>query len=214
MLGSRAMSSWLRNGTPCPGTGDNRLAFGVHLVQDLVGRKSSTRMMELRKLAKARRQASKISCAMLSIYASEGLSGFPHDGLLSWVPRVIWFCDGASCRGVRMLETIRGFWVNRCVLMIRMGTWGNFLGACGRFFFCPVRFCEGAVPHGPEIRVAQAGYDYSGSPPLRRGRRPATRLRVYPNYEPDDVYPHYYPGRSGAELQRHLRGRKFRPSGT
>ena len=47
----------------------------------------------------------------------------------------------------------------------------------------------------------------------RRTRRPA-RILVTPRYNPDDVYPRYYPGRNAVrECTAHL-VQEFRPSGT
>ncbi len=93
-----------------------------------------------------------------------------------------------------------------------MGTVAIFLVLVGVFFLPgPVAKAQSATS---EIRVAQAGYDYSGAPPLRRGRRPATRLRVYPNCEPDDVYPHYYPGPNAVRECNATYVQEFRPSGT
>jgi len=48
----------------------------------------------------------------------------------------------------------------------------------------------------------------------RRTRRPPTRVYVYPRYNPDDVYPRYYPGPNAVrECTAHL-VQEFRPSGT
>jgi hypothetical protein len=48
----------------------------------------------------------------------------------------------------------------------------------------------------------------------RRVRRPPTRIRVTPLYNPDDVYPRYFPGRNAVrECTAHL-VQEFRPSGT
>jgi hypothetical protein len=48
----------------------------------------------------------------------------------------------------------------------------------------------------------------------RRVRRPPTRLRVYPAYNPDDVYPRYYPGRNAVRDCTATYVQEFRPSGT
>jgi hypothetical protein len=66
-----------------------------------------------------------------------------------------------------------------------------------------------AQPAGAEIRLAQAVYpDY---PPPRR--RPA-RLRVYPQAEPDGVYPRYYPGPDAVRECNATYVQEYRPSGT
>jgi hypothetical protein len=50
----------------------------------------------------------------------------------------------------------------------------------------------------------------------RRGRPPATRLRVYPAYQPapDGVYPRYFPGRNAVRECSATYVQEFRPSGT
>jgi hypothetical protein len=63
-----------------------------------------------------------------------------------------------------------------------------------------------------EFQVAQA--DNEIAPPLRRARRPMTRLRIYPNYGPEDVYPHYDPGPNAVRVCNAHYVQEFRPSGT
>jgi hypothetical protein len=48
----------------------------------------------------------------------------------------------------------------------------------------------------------------------RKPHRPATRLRVYPRYEPDEVYPRYYPGPNAVRECNVAYVQEFRPSGT
>ena len=50
----------------------------------------------------------------------------------------------------------------------------------------------------------------------RRVRPPATRLRVYPAYQPapDGVYPRYFPGRNAVRDCTATYVQEFRPSGT
>ncbi|GAC1630559.1 MAG: hypothetical protein NVS4B4_12910 [Bradyrhizobium sp.] len=50
----------------------------------------------------------------------------------------------------------------------------------------------------------------------RRVRPPATRLRVYPAYQPapDGVYPRYFPGRNAVRDCSATYVQEFRPSGT
>ncbi|MDB5876573.1 MAG: hypothetical protein JWQ07_6015 [Ramlibacter sp.] len=45
-------------------------------------------------------------------------------------------------------------------------------------------------------------------------RRPSTRLRVTPNYRPDDVYPRYFPGRNAVRDCTATYVQEYRPSGT
>jgi hypothetical protein len=68
----------------------------------------------------------------------------------------------------------------------------------------------------PQPRVVQAsqppGPDISAQ--SRRVRRPPTRIRVYPRYNPDDVYPRYFPGRNAVRDCTATYVEEFRPSGT
>jgi hypothetical protein len=47
-----------------------------------------------------------------------------------------------------------------------------------------------------------------------KARRPQTRLRVQPNYQPDDVYPRYNPGPNAVRVCNATYVQEFRPSGT
>ena len=68
----------------------------------------------------------------------------------------------------------------------------------------------------PRVQAAQAsqsaGTDVSAQ--SRRYRRPPTRIRVYPRYNPDDVYPRYFPGRNAVRDCTATYVEEFRPSGT
>jgi hypothetical protein len=68
----------------------------------------------------------------------------------------------------------------------------------------------------PQPRIVQAsqpaGTDISAQ--NRRVRRPPTRIRVYPRYNPDDVYPRYFPGRNAVRDCTATYVEEFRPSGT
>ena len=63
----------------------------------------------------------------------------------------------------------------------------------------------------PVIRLAQAG---PLDAPPRRVYRPQARLRVTPNYEPDSIYPHYYPGPNAVRVCNAHYELEYRPSGT
>jgi len=65
----------------------------------------------------------------------------------------------------------------------------------------------------PQMRVAQAAGPEDSSQ-NRRYRRPPTRIRVYPSYNPDDVYPRYFPGRNAVRDCTATYVQEFRPSGT
>jgi hypothetical protein len=73
-------------------------------------------------------------------------------------------------------------------------------------------FCAGANAQtaGPEIRLAQAAPP--AAPPPRK--RPPTRLRVQPEYNPDGIYPRYYPGPDAVRECNATYVQEFRPSGT
>jgi hypothetical protein len=94
-------------------------------------------------------------------------------------------------------------------VMIRTGTVAIFLALLG--VFVPGQVVR-AQPAASEVRVAQA--DYEVAPTVRRVRRPTARLRIYPNYEPDDIYPHYDPGPNAVRVCSATYVQEFRPSGT
>jgi hypothetical protein len=94
--------------------------------------------------------------------------------------------------------------------MIRLGTVAIFLALVGVFLLPgPVARAQSATSG---IRLAQAD-DWTG-PVVRRVRRPAARLRVYPNTAPEDVYPHYFPGSNAVRVCNATYVQEFRPSGT
>jgi hypothetical protein len=67
------------------------------------------------------------------------------------------------------------------------------------------------------MRVAQASQPVATElSAQRRVRRPPTRLRVYPSYEPgpDGVYPRYYPGPNAVRDCNATYVQEYRPSGT
>ena len=71
-----------------------------------------------------------------------------------------------------------------------------------------------SVPVARTTKPAQAvATDISAQ---RRVRPPATRLRVYPAYQPapDGVYPRYFPGRNAVRECSATYVQEFRPSGT
>ena len=64
-----------------------------------------------------------------------------------------------------------------------------------------------------DVRVAQAAPPEEPAP--RRVRRPAARLRVYPNYQgPPEVAPRYYPGPNAVRECNATYVQEYRPSGT
>ena len=81
-------------------------------------------------------------------------------------------------------------------------------------FLLPVTGAQ--AESAPRLQTAQAsqspGTDISAQ--SRRTRRPPTRIRVYPRYDPDDVYPRYFPGRNAVRDCTATYVEEFRPSGT
>jgi hypothetical protein len=71
-----------------------------------------------------------------------------------------------------------------------------------------------ALPKG--MRTANASQSATDVSAQRHLRRPPTRLRVQPYYEPgfDGVYPHYYPGRNAVRECNATYVQEYRPSGT
>lgn len=64
---------------------------------------------------------------------------------------------------------------------------------------------------GARMERAGAATEFSAQ---RRRHRPPTRIFVHPRYNPDDVYPRYYPGPNAVrDCTAHL-VQEFRPSGT
>jgi hypothetical protein len=65
----------------------------------------------------------------------------------------------------------------------------------------------------PHVQTAsQSGTEFSAQ--SRKYRRPPTQIRVYPRYNPDDVYPRYFPGRNAVRDCTATLVEEFRPSGT
>jgi hypothetical protein len=61
-------------------------------------------------------------------------------------------------------------------------------------------------------QASHSGTDFSAQ--SRKYRRPPTRIRVYPRYNPEDVYPRYFPGRNAVRDCTATLVEEFRPSGT
>ena len=69
-----------------------------------------------------------------------------------------------------------------------------------------------AAPRAQAAQSSQPGTELSAQ--SRKYRRPPTRIRVYPRYNPDDVYPRYFPGRNAVRDCTATLVEEFRPSGT
>jgi hypothetical protein len=102
----------------------------------------------------------------------------------------------------------------RVDVMIRV-TIAAFLAGLGGAALVPVKaqaepptsWSRTAQPSGPAIRHA-AVTDVSAQ------RRPRTRIRIYSNSRPDDVYPRYDPGPNAVRVCNANYAQEFRPSGT
>jgi hypothetical protein len=66
----------------------------------------------------------------------------------------------------------------------------------------------------PRMQTAQAPQSGELTAQDRRIRRPPSRVRIYRSYNPDDVYPHYFPGRNAVRECTASYVQEFRPSGT
>jgi hypothetical protein len=97
--------------------------------------------------------------------------------------------------------------------MMRSGTAAISIAFAGAFSL----FASGAGAQTPPqgLQMAQAAQPgATDASPQRRTRRPPTRLRVYPNYQPDGVYPRYFPGRNALRECSVNYVQEYRPSGT
>jgi hypothetical protein len=100
--------------------------------------------------------------------------------------------------------------------MMRIGTAAILLVLAGVLSLpATVAGAREALPQG--LRTAPAAQaaatDISAQ---QRVRRPPTRLRVQPyyDYNPNDVYPRYYPGRNAVRDCNATYVQEYRPSGT
>jgi hypothetical protein len=96
--------------------------------------------------------------------------------------------------------------------IMRVGSAILSLAFAGTFLLAPAAARTQTVPHAQTARASQPGTDLSAQ--SRRVRRPPTRIRVYPRYNPDDVYPRYFPGRNAVRDCTATLVEEFRPSGT
>ena len=74
-----------------------------------------------------------------------------------------------------------------------------------------------AEPATPSSRMAQSSrvaIYHSGATDVSAQRRPRTRVRIYSNSPPDDVYPRYDPGPNAVRVCNANYVQEFRPSGT
>jgi hypothetical protein len=106
---------------------------------------------------------------------------------------------------------LKQVWVG---VMMRIRTAAILVAFAGGFSLPAAGIQAQTVPSG---RTAQASQPVATEASAqRRIRRPPTRLRVYPNYEPgpDGVYPRYFPGRNAVRECNATYVQEYRPSGT
>jgi hypothetical protein len=99
--------------------------------------------------------------------------------------------------------------------MMRIRTAAILLAFAGAFELPLAGASAQSAPAG--VRTAQASQPVdTEASAQRRIRRPPTRLRVYPNYEPgpDGVYPRYFPGRNAVRDCSATYVQEYRLSGT
>jgi len=111
-----------------------------------------------------------------------------------------WLTDATKTGSVRRLEgvlLVGGAMRAATAVLLGMGLFSLFCGDGAK-----------AEPAAAEIRMAQA-VSPDAPPPRRR-----PRLRVYPQAEPDGVYPRYNPGPDAVRQCNATYVQEFRPSGT
>jgi len=99
--------------------------------------------------------------------------------------------------------------------MMRIRTAAILVAFAGAFGLPVAGAGAQSAPAG--VRTAQASQPVdTEASAQRRIRRPLTRLRVYPSYEPglDGVFPRYFPGRNAVRDCSATYVQEYRPSGT
>jgi hypothetical protein len=96
--------------------------------------------------------------------------------------------------------------------IMRIGSAILSLAVAGTFLSAAAAAPAQTAPRAQTARASQSGTEFSAQ--SRRVRRPPTRIRVYPRYNPDDVYPRYFPGRNAVRDCTATLVEEFRPSGT
>ncbi|MHB8269826.1 hypothetical protein [Bradyrhizobium sp.] len=95
---------------------------------------------------------------------------------------------------------------------MRIGSAVLSLAVAGTFLLSVAAAPAQTAPQSQAVQASQAGTDFSAQ--SRKYRRPPTRIRVYPRYNPDDVYPRYFPGRNAVRDCTATLVEEYRPSGT
>jgi hypothetical protein len=98
--------------------------------------------------------------------------------------------------------------------MIRV-TIAAFLAGLGGAMLLPlVAQAEPATSGSRLTQPSGPAVSHSAATDVSAQRRPRTRIRIYSNSRPDDVYPRYYPGPNAVRVCNANYVQEFRPSGT
>jgi hypothetical protein len=97
-------------------------------------------------------------------------------------------------------------------LIMRLGTAILSLAFAGTFLLPVAAATAQTAPRAQTAQASQPATDLSAQ--SRRVRRPPARVRIYRSYNPDDVYPRYFPGRNAVRDCTASYVEEFRPSGT
>jgi hypothetical protein len=95
---------------------------------------------------------------------------------------------------------------------MRIGSAILSLAFAGTFLLPAAGAQAQTAPRVQTAQASQSGTELSAQ--SRRVRRPPARIRVYPSYNRDDVYPRYFPGRNAVRDCTATYVQEFRPSGT
>ena len=98
--------------------------------------------------------------------------------------------------------------------MIRLAI-AAFLAGLGGTMLQPMAAqAEPATSWSRLVRPSGPSAGHSGATDVSAQRRPRTRVRIYSNSPPDDVYPRYDPGPNAVRVCNANYVQEFRPSGT
>jgi hypothetical protein len=102
----------------------------------------------------------------------------------------------------------------RVGVMIRV-TIAAFLAGLGGAMLLPVAAqAEPATSWSRLEQPSRPAIRHSAATDVSAQRRPRTRIRIYSNSRPDDVYPRYNPGPNALRVCNANYVQEFRPSGT
>jgi hypothetical protein len=112
----------------------------------------------------------------------------------------------------RQSETVAPVQVLASRLIMRIGSAVLSLALAGTLLLPAAAAQAQTAPRAQAAQASQPGTDLSAQ--SRRVRQPPTRIRIYPRYNPDGVYPRYFPGRNAVRDCTATYVQEFRPSGT